>query len=243
MTRRDQSVLTLLQGVDPGKRTPFCPDDQQLAEYFQGDLDFPESLVLQRHFVDCRYCRALVGVIERSRLDQATTRVPEDLIAQAKQLRGARPGRRIRKATAWAAAAAIVAGMFAMVQFGPNSIPGGDRYSDDVLDAPDAMRSLRSVEPLERALQVRAPLDEARIPPGSLIEWDEVPGRLFYDISVLSDEGDVLAAIRTEGTSWTLDRALPLQSGSTYFVRIAARLPDGRSVSSRHIRFQVGEQN
>ena len=85
------------------------------------------------------------------------------------------------------------------------------------------------------------PTPGADISPGSLIQWIDVPGNLHYDIYVLSMAGDVLWSERLADTKWVLDETLQLAAGSKYYFRVEAQFADGRSVSSKHVIFQVAQ--
>jgi len=51
----------------------------------------------------------------------------------------------------------------------------------------------------------------------------------------------VLWTQRLEGTEWALPESLSLAPGSKYYFRVEAPLPDGRTISSKHVVFQVKE--
>ena len=87
-----------------------------------------------------------------------------------------------------------------------------------------------------------APLPGAGIAPNSMLSWDEVPGNIHYTIFILSDAGDVLWTERLWGTHWVLTDSLQLTADNKYYFRVEAQMPDGRSLSSRHVIFQRAEQ-
>ena len=100
-------------------------------------------------------------------------------------------------------------------------------------------RQLRSMDHSANSVHVRNPLPSSSIQADSVIQWDAVPNRMFYHLTVLSEDGDVLTSFRTEETSWKLDSTLSLEQGAKYYVRIAAHLPDGKVLNSRHVEFRV----
>jgi hypothetical protein len=243
MRDQNHAILSLLQGVDPGNKMPFCPDNQHIAEYFDNEVGESDKKQLERHFVDCRYCRARIGIMERSENTHADVRIPETLLAKAKQLSTGPGRRRGRRVPAWAAAAVLVLGVFAVFEISRNPSSDVSELSPDHWSSPATERKLRSTESAANVLQVYNPLPRARVSPGSIVEWEEVTGRLYYDLSVVTSEGDVLTTLRTSSTQWTLDQTLPLEQGSTYYLRVAAMLPDGRSVNSPYVQFDIDEQN
>jgi hypothetical protein len=91
--------------------------------------------------------------------------------------------------------------------------------------------------------QVLAPANGATIDPGSLVfQWSEVPDSLFYDVRVVTDEGDLIWQERVEDTRLGLPGHLQLKPGSEYFVQVDAYLAAAKSISSRHVPFTVKEQ-
>ena len=67
-----------------------------------------------------------------------------------------------------------------------------------------------------------------------------MPGALFYDVRLVSLEGDLLLRERVEDTRWLLPETLKLEPGEEYFIRIDAYLSDSKFLSSEHVVFQVG---
>ncbi len=65
MDEQNHKKLLKLQSTELTERTPFCPEDQLIAEYFDGYLPQAEFDRLERHLSDCRFCLARLGVLER----------------------------------------------------------------------------------------------------------------------------------------------------------------------------------
>jgi hypothetical protein len=72
-----------------------------------------------------------------------------------------------------------------------------------------------------------------------VFQWTEVPGSLFYDVRLVSPDGDLLLRERVEGTRWLIPEHLQLQAGQEYFVRVDAYLSDAKYLSSEHRVFTV----
>jgi len=234
MDKQDLTKLLRLQSAELTESTPFCPEDQVIAEYFDCDLARSESEKLDRHLTDCRYCLARIGILERLEENRSDKRIPEAVLASAKQLRHDAPAHRPSMAPAWATAAVVVIALFAVIKSteGPGPAPATGEDS----------RQLRNIERTASDLVVLTPQAGADISPGSPIEWAEVPGNLHYDIFVLSNSGDVLWTERLKDPGWVLDESLSLETGSQYYFRVEALMPDGRSLRSKHVVFQVGER-
>lgn len=241
MDEQNHTKLLRLQSVELKEKTPFCPEDQQVAEYFDGDLADAERDKLERHLSDCQYCLARIGILEKLEENRGNKRVPEDVLAAAKQLTHTTPVRRPAIAPAWAAAAVVVIALFTIIN-NRNLAPEPGSIPDAVPKFEENSRQLRNVSPVATGLNVFTPKPGAGIAPGSLIEWAEIPGNLHYNIFVLSNAGDVLWTERLAATDWVLDESLQLAAGSQYYFRVEALLPDGRNVSSKHVVFEVTGQ-
>lgn len=227
-----------LQVARPGAPTRFCPEDQLIAEYYDGALGEMEADTLERHLASCRFCRTRIGVLGRLAEETVTRRIPGEVLARAKQFAPpSRPRRRVA-APILAAAAVLVAAlsMTLMQPWGtrPGTIPATG------VSAP-ADRQLRSVGNLS-SLEMLYPATDGRIDPQRPFQWSRVPDRLYYELSVLSESGDILASERLQETEWRPDDALVLQPGQTYYVQVVATLPNGRTLRSEHLGFQVGEE-
>jgi hypothetical protein len=79
------------------------------------------------------------------------------------------------------------------------------------------------------------------VPGDGTFEWTPVPESLYYQLRIVSDEGDLIWQGRVDGTQWALPSDLPLVPGSEYFVRVDAYLAEAKAVNSDYFLFQVGE--
>ena len=235
MTDAHPSVLLQLQQADLPGRTPFCPDDQQVAEYFDGGLDGAEKVGLERHFDECRHCRARIGVIERVLTEEGDRRIPGEVLAAAKGMVEPVRSRRFRTAPAWAAAALLVVTLAALV----NDRLGTPQATAEPGQAGTDTRQVRSVSPETEGIRVLNPAHSAEMRPGSTFEWTAVPDSLHYDVFVLTGEGDVVVVERVRQTDWVLDPAQFDREDGTYYFRVVAFLPDGRKLQSRHVPFEL----
>jgi len=234
--------LFRLQSAELTGGTPFCPEDQEIAEYFDGNLAEAESDRLERHLTDCRYCLARIGILERLEESRSNKRIPEAVLATAKQMTHRAPERRPGMAPAWAAAAVIVMALFTIVSRNQESILESGAASSVTPSTEESSRQLRSVNRVATDLDVLIPAPGADINPGALIQWAEVPNNVHYNIFVVSTAGDVLWTERVAGTEWVLQEALQLAAGGEYYFRVEAQLPDGRRVSSKSLAFRVAER-
>jgi hypothetical protein len=73
--------------------------------------------------------------------------------------------------------------------------------------------------------------------------WTAVPGSLFYQIRIVSDEGDLVWQERINGTQWGLPAELLLAPGAEYFVRVDAYLAEAKTLKSDYVLFRTGNQH
>lgn len=235
-------LLQLKSGEVP-ERTQLCPDDECIAEYFEGTLGDQKRIALRRHLVDCGFCMARVGNLQRLADDSEASQVPGTILADAKTLVKPSLPARSWRSPAWAAAALVVLTITAisMLRITPGRIPGVS--TTDVQSVSSLPRQLRSLEPAALKPAIISPLDGASIATGELeIRWTGVPGSLHYDVLVVNAEGFIIHRDRVEdATEWKPLSSHLLEAGSTYYVRVDAYLAEANSVSSDHILFTVAE--
>jgi hypothetical protein len=232
-----QSDLLNLQSEELGGRTPFCPDDREIASWYDDVLAGDRRAGLEQHLADCRYCRARIGVLGQldSRADSEP--VPGNVLAAAKLLGRKIPERRHARIGRWGAAAVLVLAAGLVFNFQP-----GTETATGI--APQAgpesgNRQLRSIDHDAMRLEVLidGPTDAVRS--GAAVRWSEVRGTIHYEVHVLTADGDLLRSERTGSPKWEFGEDLDLVAGESYFLRIEAVLPDGGTLNSRHIHFQA----
>jgi len=225
MDNHEHTKTLALQSAELTERTPFCPEDEAIAEYFDGALPVPEIHTLERHLADCRYCLARIGMLNRQQADSRSAIVTGDILASAKSLVKTAPARRAKKAPAWAVAAVLVLGvLFVTVEQSPSE---------------PERQQLRNIERPENTLEVFMPGSESVVTTGSLIRWTELPAGTHYTIHILSDEGDVLWTEHLPGNEWVLQNTLGLDPDGDFFFRVGAELPGGTTITSKHQAFRV----
>ena len=105
--------------------------------------------------------------------------------------------------------------------------------------APTAIRKFDS--PPE-GLQVLVPgagsaVDARRVE----FSWTAVTGSPYYDVRIVTDEGDVVVRERVTDTNWRLPAQVRLQPGAEYFVHVDAYPSGDKAVSSEHVPFRIAE--
>jgi hypothetical protein len=192
------------------RKTPFCPDDTDIAAFVEGTLDDSKRLLIDRHLPDCQACVSWVGLLTRLLRDDSETELG-----------------RWRAAPQWAVAASLVLAFSWLV------------WSPQIDDAAE-YQTARSVEPVMSPPEILAPESGVLVNrDGFLIRWTGVPGSLYYEVRVVSASGDLLSEERVEATEWSLSNEIRLEPGQEYFIRVDAYLSDAKAISSQHIPFRL----
>ncbi len=209
------------------ERTPFCPNDHEIAAYVDGGHDEAAQSLIGRHLADCQSCINRIGLL--SQLVHESDHGIEEQFAQVSARNWKQPASR------WAMAASVLlaVGLAAWVYE-----PGLRSTIDPSADFLDT-----------RNLTSRATAPKLLAPNSITIEdvdefvfrWTEVPGSLYYDVRIVSGAGELISLQRIGATEWRIDRALHLEPGRDYFIRIDAYLADVRPISSEHLLFRLRE--
>ena len=219
--------------------TPDCAGDHQIASWAEGSVDAESRRRWLSHIAGCDYCIARLGQVNRLRDVEFEDEVPEILLARAVRVGHAARARRARKtAHRWAAAAVVV--LAVALLFGR---PGSD--PDGLTGAPNGPAAVspqsRTIDPDAMRPLILAPPEGSGILAGdSLIRWQGIPGSLYYEIRLVSADGDMIWQERVASTEWRLPGHLQLVPGEDYFVRVDAYLAEAKSINSRHVKFRAG---
>jgi hypothetical protein len=238
--------------TDPGlQRTEHCLKPEALAAFLEGNSGHKEFSAEKAHLADCPFCLQQLSRICRSQEDEAAAEVPNELLLQAEALgpgpRGAEQGgaeqgetKPIRRrpwfgsipaAVAMAAAVVLAVGIFPLTD---------DTIAPPVAAPQDAPTTRYADTSAAMNPRVLAPVAGSLIVPAEQVfHWSEVPGSLFYDVSLVDAEGEVLLRERVETTRWLIPDSLALHAGGEYYVRVDAYLDDERFLSSEHVMFSV----
>jgi len=237
-----QEIKTLLQQApELPERTPFCPADRLIAQYFDATLPEKEHQRVQMHITDCGHCQPRLGVLARLQEDNPCTLIDEDVLVAAKQQAGGSTSRKLRHAPAWAAAAVLVLALSVTTFRSTDQGQGSEIASQSPEAIEGAARQLRGINQVSIKPQLLSPLEGALVDPAELvIRWVEIPGSLFYDLYIMSDAGDLLVDRRVNGSQWAVRQSGLFETGAEYFVRLEAHMPDARTLSSEHVIFKVG---
>ena len=245
MNRDNQSVVPTERTLDLPRRSWRCLRDDVIAAYVDGGLDDRSLEKTQSHLADCHACRSLVAdVMAMRRLE--TLQPPFGLKERA--FSTAVPRRKqavLIPAFAVAAAACVIAAIF-LVQgpqkldlIRPNSptapmiakseLPPGPRSNSDVV---------RKLATPEITPKILFPLENANVKRSQLhFSWNRVSRAQYYEIHVVSPEGDPVWKGESKANSLELPGDVALSDGS-YFVWIDA-VAEGQIRKSVPVRFLV----
>ena len=116
-------------------------------------------------------------------------------------------------------------------------------YSPSVDPLGEDVRQLRNIKQSNPGPTVLQPVEGADIRSSQLtIRWTSVPGSLYYDIRLVSEEGFMIWQERVEDTWSDLPDHVELIAGNHYFVRVDAYLAEAKSVSSKHVKITIKEE-
>lgn len=122
----------------------------------------------------------------------------------------------------------------------------GSRRPEAGLAAPASTppsRTVRNSAPAVRTLSVVSPAEAATLARKDLeFRWHAIPGGLYYEIDLVTDEGTSVWHSRVEGTSARPPDGTKLDAGAKYFVWVKAFLSGGETVKSAAVSFHIAGQ-
>ena len=253
----DQYLARLLHtpAVGTTRRGWRCPHATKIAAFVEGRLDGRAMKRIETHVAGCNFCLGQVAFLARIQQNSMPTEVPEKLFNQALKL-----GSRTRDSAggpAWrwgfaTAASAVLVLAFAVFLHEPSRPtvssqpprapavePLQSRPSQPTVPSPDSSGV--------RSRQSRALLPELVYPREGVIlaprdvefRWRQMPGSLFYEIRVMTFNGDVIWEERSEETHARLPESVRLSPGGNYFVSVRAYLSRGKTARSLTVGFKV----
>jgi len=221
--------MALEQQGTVGERTPDCPDEYVLAAAVDGSLPAEVREAWVGHFSDCAWCLKTLADLRRIHDKGVVEPVPDIAAARARRL--VRRNRVRYQAPRWAAAAILVLALGITLDRHFQSPPEPAFHSQRSIDR-DALQP-RILQPAAGdTLSLRHPE----------FAWTPVKGSLYYDIRLVTADGELVSEERVSGTKWDLPKAVSLQPDTQYFVRVDAYLAEGKRVSSRHVPFMTRGQ-
>ena len=246
-----------------------CPDDLQIAGYVCGQLEESQRQGLEKHFAACDSCLDAIGFLVQSSDWPASDHVPVQLLTRARnQVRTKPPsvwGWRWAMATL---AAACVVFVIAWIAWRSRSEQPVTHPNEDLVaqqhqpefgtgqstpsvqgsgSAPTPIQKRSAQGPPTPSVRSEAtglnptlvfPRDGAVVKRNELnFSWKPIIGVSSYEVTVVTEAG---ALVFSETTSQPQlrpsDKQLP---AGKYFLRVAARMPDGSTTKSRMVSFRI----
>ena len=211
-----------------GDRTWRCPDEMRLAAFVEQRLTAPERSRVEAHVAGCDYCLGQVGALARLQDAAPPADVPKGLVANARQLIGG--DERAVPAWRWGAAAVATACVALTVTLWIREPRAGV-----------VPQTVRSVAGHAAAVpELLSPRESSIVPRAALeFRWNRVERTLFYEVRVVSADGDLVWETRTEQAETRMPLEIRLTSGQRYYVSVSAWPPEGKTLKSPVIGFQV----
>lgn len=245
------------------RRTWRCPDEASLAAYADGQLAGRDKAHVEAHVSDCDFCLGQVACLLRLQDAETLVEVPETLVARARRLAQGKRVAPARPAWRWGAVVAAT-GCLAVVtvvwlrQPGAVNIPSppaAPRVAVPPADvSPPQLPATAAPQVKHRSVRKAVPgsaMPELLFPrEGSVVaaegiefRWNEVPRSIYYEVRLLTAEGDLVWEGRTEQTQVRIREDLRLAAGQKYYVSVRACLPEGKTVKLPTVGFQAADED
>lgn len=229
---KSEIVKSLLKehGETASLRQAECPPDDQFAVFVDGGLDEKDHARLCAHIADCNFCVERLGILGRAREAEEQEPVSQILVARAaRRTAVAGPGR--PAVGRWATAAVLVLAVALVLVIAP------ERATSPAPNLKDRPRITRSIDmpatSSDRGISILSRKD--------VFQWAAVPDSLFYEVRIVTDEGDLIWKERARAANWELPLELALEHGREYFVRVDAYLSESESIRSDYVPFRLDE--
>jgi len=215
------------------RRGPNCLDEHELAGLASGYEGIDGHDRMQVHLSECSYCLEQVADLAAMADDNVESFVGELTIHKAQAL--VEQTRDVSHVARWATAAVIVLAL-GVVYLNTGFQPG---ISNAPITAPEGFRESRNIGNLKVGPNVLSPNDGSTLKAtGGPIEWTEVMGSLYYDVRIVSLDGELIGEQRVTQPHWDVPAGM-LHPGNEYYVRVDAFLAEAKRLSSSHVLFTV----
>lgn len=244
--------------VESLRRGWLCPDEERLAAYADMRLDEAARSRVQSHLADCDYCRSQIAAL----LHLAAAPVPDvpgELIERAQELPKRESTATFTLSSRWAAIATATACLaFAAAVWlrrpdvptlpqRPSAEPRVESPSPPPVPPPithaTKPRAVRNGSKSSLRPRLLAPREgSAVVREGLEFRWTEVRGSLFYEIRLMTEEGDLIWEGRSESTSLSIPSGVQLLPRVRYYVSVRAYLQYGKTSRSPVVGFSILEK-
>jgi len=217
-----------------------CPEETEYAGMIDGTLAEKDRARLADHLATCRKCLDLVTCLVQVQ-DRPQDQVPQELLAAALKLGSDRQDVRLPARFQWQTALAAAAGVILVVSILFTQYPQiTDVPPHSEQSQPAESDSVRIKRLGQDHLAIIFPAEGATIDSSEPeFRWSGVDQSLYYEIQVLSDNGDILWEGQTEKTQLQLPPEFALGHNTNYFVWVRVYLPDGKTIKSKAVSVRV----
>jgi hypothetical protein len=229
-----------------------CPDEQALASFLDCACDPELRKRLEDHLSSCTYCRALVTEsVKTARLENLRP-VPPAVLSRVRSMGNTAP-RRWR--WSWLPLSMAPVGCAAVLLFAwlqaPQTLdlprraaPSAPAVFKSPSSGPEIVRPADVVRGSDHGLPlptVISPAGSSVIEPDRInFRWRAVPHASYYQVRVLTAEGELLWQ-HDSAENHLHDDGLTLPAGR-YFVLVSAIMENGRSQESSPVEFRAARK-
>src|SRR5215471_18036258 len=241
-------IFARMNDRDIHERRWTCPSEDLLAAYVDQTMGNIRRVKLQKHLSRCAHCRHLVADVVRLQRIEDHANVPATLLARVRQLPQAAPRHR-----SWLLMPMTAAGSLACIMLAATLLHTDQNLKIPPSPSPTAPEITKSApqyvqEPNEvyrgstspqQGLIVTSPLADSVLAPKRLeFRWKPVPNALYYQVRVVTSEGELVWQSDTTASLIKIQDSFALQSGK-YFVLVSAVMENGRTKKFDPLRFRV----
>ena len=272
MDEKDLKKFLRGRRTQPVRRGWRCPDEIELAAYVDHRLEGPTREFVEAHIADCDSCFSQVSFLLQAADSTESVEMPTTVLGRARNLVPGKSQRTTSWGWRWAAYATAASLVLFVVLIALRmrtkqavNAPGGplvaQQHQPDLVPFPQTTPALPlpvpshpSEKPKSPAPTVRSegqnllptilfPREGATLRRGELdFRWQPMADTVFYDIRILTPEGDLILESKTEDTHLQIADEVRLEPRAKYFVSIRAHLREGKTVQSSIVSFRISEQ-
>lgn len=245
------NLITRIQRFLKWKR---CPTDQQLAEYADQQAIGAERHKIERHLAHCDNCLRQIGFMVKTASLQGEP-VPAATVQRALLL-GAQPPRRTAFPWGWTTVAVGgLAGVLAVVltwstrpdvsatsqrqpdSFSEPAAPGTNPETPVIPDVQDKAGAVRGSNGAHSQILLFPQPGQTVARNNLTMRWNAQDKASYYEVQILSEEGDIVWETRCATTSTKLPDSVRLVKGKTYYVRLSVHTDQGGEQKFKAVDF------
>jgi len=206
-----------------------CPDEIRLAAFVDGGLEPRDRARVERHLIGCDHCLGQVSALVRLQ-DADLPEVDPELLRRARAIPPTRTRSHWIPAWGWAACGVTACLAISVTLW---IRPPQPAQKDTVRTSYARGSALELVLPREGAVLKRNAIE---------FQWTTVDRALFYEVRVLTADGDLMWQTRAEGPQTRPPADAAFRTGEHYVVFVSAWLPEGKAEKSSAVGFRVADR-